>query len=572
MHTNKLHELSAPPFQRPGRAAVIRKLISVSLTPTLVLILVACAATSSVAHGEGQQLAVVNGDTITTGDVDRVLLSSHRTMTPGKRASFDYRKLLDKLVHDRLIMQEALAMGMDEEEDFVARLKEEQLKKARRLFVKETFHPTLEISEDDITARFEYFYWKMQVRTIGVSSADEAKRLLAEIKAGAPMDSIAQEISLDSRRFKGGLHNLKYWKDVVMEIREAAGHLAVGEFSEPFRFRDAHMILRVEQRKDANPDERDYFVREIKSALTSERQGAAWDIYLDSLAEHFPAVMDSVLFGRITADSSKVFLGDFLRGSEQPVVRIGDDQVISEQALRREISHTAMNAGDQTFQEILATATEGAIHQSRLIAAAIDQGFEIRPSILEHLETVRDSLLVEIYLNENIVGRITFDRDKFQAHYDEHLEEYREPDEVRIAVIQLTDEATATEAAALLSDGADFDYVASRMGGQDEVDHDENQWFSLETFPTPVAETLERLTVGQNSEPFALAEGWIVFKLIGHREGAIRSIDDVDAQIREVMFQRGFAELLDDLLASLKDASQIIYDEEAITAYLGENN
>lgn len=572
MIIHRPHEIGATQYHRAGHAAAQCMAMAGRYLLTLGLILATFSVVSSAPPGTSGQLAIVNGDTIAAADMDKLLVSSHRAMSSDKKESFDYRKLLEKLVNDRLIIQEAKAMGMDTEDDFVERLQDEQRKKARRLFVKEAFHPVLEVSEDDITARFERFYWKMQVRTIGVTTAAEAERLLTEIESGAPMDSIAREVSLDSRRFKGGLHNLKYWKDVVMEVRDAARQLTVGELSGVFRFRDAHMILRVEQRIDADAAERDYFVKEIKTVLANERKTSAWNHFLDSLAEHYPAVIDSGLLATITADSSKVFLGDFLRGSEQPVVRIGAREVISEEALRREVSHSAMNAGDQTFGKIFATAMEGAVHQSRLMAAAVDQGYPERPSILKHIAVLRDSLLVEIYLNENIAGRIAFNREEFEEYYEEHLEEFREPSEVRLAVLQLKDQADADQAAAFLADGADFDYIASRMDGRDEVDHDENQWYSVETFPSPVAAALERLAIGQSTQPFTLAEGWVVFKLIGHREGALKSMADVDAQIRKVIFQRKFSALLDDLLTSLKDASQIIYNEEAIAAYFGEDN
>ncbi|MDH3892703.1 MAG: peptidyl-prolyl cis-trans isomerase [candidate division Zixibacteria bacterium] len=564
MNTNRLLERRLTLYRRAGIAERTLLLFAV--------ILAACSLAYSSPRAGAVRLAVVNGDTIDSEDMDRLLVTSHRAMSVQKKESFQYRKLLEKLVNDRLIMQEAKAMGMDAEEDFVERLRDEQRKKARRLFVRETFRPALELSEDDITKQFERFYWKMQVRTIGVTTATEAERLLAQVKAGASMDSIAREVSLDSRRFLGGLHNLKHWKDVVMEVREAALDLAAGEFSEVFRFRDAFMFLRVEQRSEADPAERAYFEKEIKTVLTNARKASAWNQFLDSLAGHYPQVVDTGALARIQADSSKVFLGDFLRGSERSVVRVALNEVISEQALRREISHAAMNSGDQTFSEILATALEASIHQSRLMAAAVERGFPDRPSILQHIATLRDSLLVQIYLNENIVEQMVFNREEFKDYYDQHLEEFREPGEVRLAVLQLKDRADAEKGAGFLSDGADFDYVASRLGRKDGDDHDENQWLSLKTFPRPVSEALELLSLGQTSEPFALAEGWVIFKLIGRRDGEVKSMDDVDGQIREVMFQRKFNELLDNLLASLKDASEIVYDEAAIAAYFGEDN
>jgi len=517
-------------------------------------------------------LVVVNGDTITSADMDRQIIAMHGRLESDKIGSFDYSKLLDKLVNDRLLVQEAKAMGMNEEDAFVAKLRELQTDRARRLFVKEAFRPNIQISDEQILKRFESFYFKIQFRTLAVASREEAARIRSLVKNGAPMDSIAREVSLDTRRFKGGLHGLMYWRDVPIVLRLAAQNLKPGEISQPFKYEDAWMILRVEERMKADPDELDQWTPEIREILTNTERDLAWRKFLDSLAVIYPARVDSSLLNDIRADSSQVFKGDFMRGSNRTVIQVGTTDSLSEEELRREISHAAMNLGNQVFDTIMNRAIEGAITEARLNAAAQDQGYMNKPSVLAYLAGTSDSLLLDDYLSENIVDRIKFNHAEFEEYYREHQEDFRRPDDVQLKALQLDSQDNADRAEALLDDGADFDYVAKQLARPDGVEHDEDQWFSLGSFPTDVGEELKGLKPGQHTTALKLADGWVIFEVKARRPGGVKTIEEVDGQIRQVMFRRKFDELLDGLLAELKGASKIVYNQQAIDEYLGADS
>ncbi len=538
-------------------------------TLVLALLLTAIGPIESVGAAEQIALVVVNGDSITTADMDRQIMSMHRRLSEEQIATFDYHKLLDKLVNDRLLLQEAWAIGMHEEESFVAKMQSLQLDRARSVLVGQTFKPDIEISDADIDARFESHYFKIQLRTLAVASLQGAEQLIAQIEAGAPMDSLATELSLDSRKFKGGLHSLKYWRDIPIILRQAAESLKPDEMSSPFKFQDSWMFLRVEKRIDADPDELSNWSKEIRTVLTNTEQDLAWQTYLDSLAADYPEKVDSTLLGKIASDSSAVFQGEFLVGSKATVVTVGASETISEEDLRREISHTAMNAGDQVFDTIMHRAVTGWIYEARLSAAAQNDEFMSHQTVLDFVERVRDSLLLEDYLGENVSNRILFNREEFQQYYAENLDSYRKPDEVQLKALQVSTQAEADLAATYLADGADFAHVADQLGRDDGIDHDENEWFNLTTFPTEVAENLKDLEVGKVTTPFQLAEGWVIFQLKVRRRGEVKTIEEVDGQIRAVMFQRKFDQLLDELLTVLKGASVIEYNEKAVDEYLG---
>jgi hypothetical protein len=86
-----------------------------------------------------EALAVVNADTVFTSDLDSALIKFHSGFGQEKREQFDYRKLLTKLVNDKLLVQEARTMGLDKEEWLLKQLQKIRREKAIRRYVEDNF-------------------------------------------------------------------------------------------------------------------------------------------------------------------------------------------------------------------------------------------------------------------------------------------------------------------------------------------------------------------------------------------------------------------------------------------------
>jgi hypothetical protein len=91
--------------------------------------------TPAASSASAEPLVIVGGDTISTRDMDEALVETHSKMSADEKLDFDYRKLLNKLVNDRLLMQEARAMGMDEEPSLLGRLDTMRTRNAIRQYV-----------------------------------------------------------------------------------------------------------------------------------------------------------------------------------------------------------------------------------------------------------------------------------------------------------------------------------------------------------------------------------------------------------------------------------------------------
>ena len=182
---------------------------------TIVIALPADAQVKS----ERAVLAIVNGDSVFTSDVDAIFSKMHSAMSTAAKGQFDYHKLLNKLVNDRLIVQEAEALGIDEDEYVTRFLYGRKQNWVRGIYVRDNFKPDTTVSEARLREYFHANYHKVRVRTISVESKATADSLAQRIRQGEPMDSLAKMYSVDMFRYVGGIQSMKYWCTVEDELR-----------------------------------------------------------------------------------------------------------------------------------------------------------------------------------------------------------------------------------------------------------------------------------------------------------------------------------------------------------------
>ena len=122
---------------------------------------------------------------------------------------------------------------------------------------------------------------EVHARHILVSTEDEAKALIAELKKGAAFDKLAKEKSTDKASgAEGG--DLGWFKksDMVKEFADAAFNLKKGELSEvPVKSQFGYHVIRVEDRRKAPPPA----FEEMADSLREEMAREAVTAQLDQL-------------------------------------------------------------------------------------------------------------------------------------------------------------------------------------------------------------------------------------------------------------------------------------------------
>jgi len=516
-------------------------------------------------------LVIVNEDTIHTSDLDQEIMRRHASMTDSTMKSFDFRKLLGKMVDDRLIIQEARALDMQNEKSLTNELIEVRLEAAMRLFIKDSFHPDLTVPHAEVMRIFNKNYGREQLRTVAVHSKDQAMALIKQIKNGASMDSIARAVSLDTRKEKGGLHNFSYWADIVEPLRGIADTLKINELSSPFVFHKAYAFLRVEER--AKPDTADLakYGPRIEDILKNGMRDKAWKKFLDSLKEVYPYQANDKVLADIKTDGPKLFTNAFMTGSKEYAYKIDDQHIVTDDALRKEISHTAMTNGEQPFDTLFSLGVSNLTAKMVLGYAAEKAGYLDNPEVAQSYHESLDSSLIEGYIKEMVVSKIAFNHKEFQDYYDSHQDDFREEPQVQLAQIQVMTKDSADEIYSRLQEGANFDYLMKTYDSDNEMLRKPIDWITLTQFPKSIKDEIEKMKIGEYGRPYQTVSGWLIFQMRGKRKGRLKTIQEADMAIRQIMFQKKFNDLLDTNLNTLKAHSKIVYEDKNVDRYFGND-
>ncbi len=234
-------------------------------------LLAAAAAMLLPLAAQAQNVAIVNGKAVPKARVDTLLQQAQRagqTITPELEG-----QAREQVVLREIFAQEAERRGIAQSADYKA-----QMELARQtILIRELFddykkkHPVTEAE-----ARAEYEKFKAQnsgteyrARHILVDSEDEAKALIAQIKAGASFEELARTKSKDTGSgAKGGDLDFAKPENFVPEFSKAMVALKKGEMTEtPVKSQFGWHIIKLEDTREAQFPEFDAVKPQIEQRL-----------------------------------------------------------------------------------------------------------------------------------------------------------------------------------------------------------------------------------------------------------------------------------------------------------------
>ena len=219
--------------------------------------------------------ALVNGDPIYLSDVELEAVAQGR-IEPGE--SFgpehtEYQLVLDQLIDQRLLAQEAVRRGLDRTPAAQRRL-ETARERLLGNFLMEDLVAT-QVNEAAIDrmyeeqVRLQQLDDEVRIRHILLETQEEAREVLEKARAGEDFTALAFEYSEDTRtRLDGGSFGWVSPNEMIEPFPAVIADTPAGEISEPFQSEQGWHILKVEQRRTRPPKTREEMRPEIVTYLT----------------------------------------------------------------------------------------------------------------------------------------------------------------------------------------------------------------------------------------------------------------------------------------------------------------
>jgi len=483
-------------------------------------------------------IAQVGEKKITLGDLEKASVKMPSFLERGKK------ELLWTLIYKELMVLEAKSKGLDKDPTVTQRLEELKRKEVFRVF-RTRLSKGIDVSEKEM--RQYYHKTGLDSRTetrashIMVGSREEAEEILGLLKAGADFTELARKRSLDEASAqKGG--DLGWWQEGVMPGLGARKifSMEVGQISEPVRLKAGWHIFKVLDRRPIG------FKRQrpiIEGRLRHEKLREKERQYMEGLKEEFNLKIDGQTLSlllekgkdstlnlpRLSAedetrvlfryDGGEVTLGDYLGWLQDLRPRRRPDPCDSSQVVR--------------FAET--TVTESVLLPQALHKAGIDRSKEVR----SYLARKKEELMVEELRRQEVEDKLITE-EALRKYYQEHLDDYIEPERLTVQATLLDHRADAQELFNQVKEGADMKQVAQNypLFSQKFKNYGSFSFYATEKtekrFGRAFVQEATRAKIGELKGPVIVSfrkegkqyTGYSVFRVLERREAKQKPLTD----------------------------------------------
>jgi Parvulin-like peptidyl-prolyl isomerase len=289
---------------------------------------------------------------------------------------------------------------------------------------------------------------------------------------------------------------------------------------------------------------------------------------------------------------------------EDVIVRV-NDQIITRSDLERSQQQMAMEN-----QQAQASPQEAADRQKNLLRDMIDQqlllsrakelGLNADAEVIRRLDEIRkqnhldnmedlekaarqqgvsfedfkanikNGILTQQVVRDEVGRRLQMTQGQEQAYYDEHKNEFAQPEQVRLSEILIPTPADANETvvaqaqakadsiAAKVKAGEKFDELAkSYSGGPTASQGGDLGLFKRGALAKVLEDQTFVLPTGGVTAPIRTRQGFVILKVTDHQDAGVPPLKDIEPQIQEAMYYQAMQPALRAYLTKLREEAYI---------------
>lgn len=385
----------------------------------------------------------------------------------------DPMKLLDRLIHVELVVQEGYRMGLEETLEVRDQL---------GIFERDTLRDGLFASRvgavkagpKEVDAMARDMTTEVRLRSAVFKAKADADRLVARASGGGDFDAAAAEIAADGRGNVDPGEGFIKASELLPEVRAAVLPLSPGRVSPVYRIGAQYAVTRLVERRSApDPDAR----AKAEVEVLRRAQIAAITSYVTELKTKY-AKADEALVRSIDFNAERPGFDSYL-ADRRPLVTISGEEPITvadlADAVRKRLFHGADRAAemgrlDRKKDEVL----DDLIGKRVVMKEARARGLDKKPEYLALREEVERELVFGAFVAKVIEPEVKVTDAEIGKYYDAHRADFTAPDMARLESLAFGNRKDAEAALAKLRSGAELAWMRANAPGRlDPATHPE---------------------------------------------------------------------------------------------------
>lgn len=289
-----------------GRSFFMSKSMNIFKTAsilTLLLLAFLIFNPSSILADEGTSATETNPEDIETILSPETILASFReqTITLGEfnqiweevpedyKLQLDKSLVLDQMISEKLLIQEAKYMGLEEDNDVLEQIKKITEQILVQALIEREILDKIKVNDEEVLEYYEQnkdsFTEKEQVHLYNIllETEEEAQDVLEQLKAGGDLSEIAIEKSAGPSATQGGDLGYLTRGTIIPEIEEVVFALELEELSEVIKTDFGFHILKITEKKPETVKALEEVKEDIIQTLLPDKQKEAFENFLEEL-------------------------------------------------------------------------------------------------------------------------------------------------------------------------------------------------------------------------------------------------------------------------------------------------
>ncbi len=530
-----------------------------------VSILAACAvaaamASATLAQAPPTVVAVVNGEEITTADLEKRLENLHGEVGATQRSAASLERLLFRVVNDVLIGQEARFLGLHLETPVPAAVERNRQRLAVSLLQREEIAPKSRPEDEEVKAAFAERYSRASFHVLTAADREGAEQILDALRAGADLETLAREKSIDPYREEAGLLEDVTRKDLQPAIANVVFRMAPREVAGPVQTDLGWSVLVGRSLKEPDP----LLYAELKPRLASlvrqRKEAAARNELLERLRSRHSVIIDQKAVdsiqpvrrpdGRLTAEAP---------GTGKAVATVGAENTISGDEYAAALERRWRTIpGEEAARAAAPIILETLINERLLLVEAYDRRYHELPAVRRALHGLETEMIVPKYLGSVLAAGIEVSEEEKKTHYEKVKSTLRRPPRLRLGQITVPTLESAEAVAKDLRGGSDLAWLAARHSTDGLRDKGGLQdWSVVRQDGMPLSSILLASEAGTVLEPIRQDDSWVVYKVVAREEQGLFPYQEVSGNMREAVVREKFTEKLDRFVKTARSRSEI---------------
>ncbi len=525
-----------------------------------ILCFVLCALILSGCASVLQQkdiLAVVDGEPVTESDLEYSLDIAHRRENLSSAGDLNISQYLQKLIDERLIVQEARRMGMEEYPGVQKKIDAYILRESVSRLYDDEIARKVSVSKEDIANYYKENYERLTLGIIEVDSEKDAGEIFGKLKNGEDFMELARKYSTYSHKNSDGKVTLRR-NALSASLAKAVSGLNPGEFSDVTASGRKYYILNLIDRQEAPDDELPGISKNIERAIRRQREAERSNEYLRYLREKANVKIDREILASIDPD---------VKNGEREK-RLKDKRPLVE------LDGTVLTAGEflamlpQGYKKPKEKLLDNWINTKVVDMEALSRHYESRPPLKGMLVRYENQVLKNTFIRKVLYPNIKISEKDLKDYYLSHREDFLRPVRYNLQQITLKTRDEAEDTLNSLQNGADFSWLAKKRSTDAAAQNGGDiGWVSGHQLPEPAGKIVDNLRPGEISPILQIDSFYRIIRLQEKTGREVYEFDRVKEAVRRRLFAEKYKELYTGYVDKLKQEAQIKINDNALESF-----